>query len=300
MEAVRKAYLQLHFSVFLWGFTAILGRLISLNEVPLVWYRLLITCISLLFLPRLITSLKSIQKKEVWKLAGIGCLVCLHWVCFYGSIKYSNVSVALSCLATTTFFTSLAEPAVFGRKIKIYELGLGLLIIPGIYLMFHFTSFSGAGIVLGLFAAFFAALFSTFNKVMVEQIEPRSMTFIELGSGFVFLSILLPFYMMVFPETSLSFSSNYMDIIWLLILSLGCTTLPFVMSLRSLKHLSAFASVLTVNLEPLYGILLAIPIFHENQELDNRFYLGTLIMLSVVFIHPFLKKRFERKEVPIH
>lgn len=300
MDPVRKAYIQLHISVILWGFTAILGRLITLEEVPLVWYRVLITCISLLFLPGIIKNVRAIPKNQLLKLAGIGCLVSMHWICFYGSIKYSNVSVALSCLATTTFFTSFIEPLVARRRIKFYEISVGLIIIPGIYLIFHFTAFSGIGILLGLIAAFFAASFSSLNKTMVDHLEPRSMTFVELGSGLIFLSLILPFYFKLFPDANMTIGKdNISDLYYLLILSVVCTTLPFVLSLRALKHISAFSSVLTVNLEPVYGILMAIPFFNESKELDNRFYIGTLIILSAVFIHPLLKKRFD-KGLPIH
>lgn len=299
MTPLRKAYLQLHISVLLWGFTAILGRLISLREVPLVWYRTIFTCAALLLLPGIISHVRKTPRKEVLKLAGIGCLVCLHWVCFYGSIKYSNVSVSLSCLATTSFFTSIIEPAVTRKKMKFYEVALGFLIIPGIYMIFYFTRFYATGIILGLLAALLAGTFTTLNKTVVHIHDARSMTFIELGSGFIFLSAILPFYMQLFPSTSIVPSSS--DWFYLLILSIGCTTLPFVLALRALNQLSAFSSTLTVNLEPVYGILLAIPFFHENREMDWRFYLGTGIILLAVFIHPLLRSRFEKKEkLPIH
>jgi drug/metabolite transporter (DMT)-like permease len=292
----RKAYLQIHISVLLWGFTAILGRLITLKEVPLVWYRVMIVSVSMLFLPGMIRNIRTLKKYDYFKLAGIGCIVCLHWVCFYGSIKYANVTVALSCLATTTFFTSFIEPLIAGRKIKGYEISLGLLIIPGVYLIFYFTNFYFTGIVLGLLAAAFAATFSALNKIMLETHEPRTMTFIEMSSGFIFLSILMPFYLKLFPDSNLILKTS--DLIYLVILSIGCTTIPFILSLHALRQLTAFTTVLIVNLEPLYGILMAIPVFHENRELDNRFYFGTLILLTAVFIHPLLKKRFD-KDLPV-
>lgn len=295
LSPTKKAYLQLHTSVVLWGFTAILGRLITLKEVPLVWYRVLITCVALICLPGVYKQVKTTPRKGALKLAGIGCLVCIHWVCFYGSIKYSNVSIALSCLATTSFMASIIEPLFNKKKIKLYELSLGLLIIPGIIIIVHVSELFVTGIVLGLVSALFAAIFTVLNKMVIDDHHPQGMTFIELGSGFIFLSIIMPFYLHLFPGTNMHPGTG--DWTYLIILGVCCTTLPFVLALHALKHLSAFASTLTVNLEPVYGILLAIPIFHENKDLDWMFYLGTGIILLAVFIHPLLKRRFGEKRV---
>ncbi len=231
---------------------------------------------------------------EILKLAGVGCLVCLHWILFYGAIKYSNVSITLSCLATTSFMTSILEPIITRTKPKLYELGLGFLIIPGIYLIFYFTDFHyRTGILMGLISALLAAIFPVLNKIFVEKHEPRSMTFIELSSGLVFLTLLMPFYFYFLPE--LEFIPTGNDWFYLIVLAIGCTTLPFVLALRALKQLSAFASTLAVNLEPIYGIIMAMFIFNENKDLDDRFYLGTLIILSAVFLHPILKRVFDKK-----
>jgi drug/metabolite transporter (DMT)-like permease len=293
---LKKAYLQLHASVVLWGFTAIFGRLITLRELPLVWYRLIFTCLSMLLLPGLIREMRKISRRDIFILAGIGCLVCLHWVCFYGSIKASNVSVALSCLATGSFMTAFIEPVVFRQKLKYHELLLGLLVIPGVYCIYYFSEFHGKGILLGLMAAFLSSLFTVLNKKVVERCSPRSMTFIELGSGFIFLSPL----MLIFGQfSSPAFTPAPLDWLYLVLLAVACTTLPFVMALHALRHLSAFASTLIPALEPVYGIFLAILLFHEDKQLNPLFYLGTLIIILTVFIHPLLSKHFE-KEVPIH
>jgi drug/metabolite transporter (DMT)-like permease len=286
----KKAYLQLHTSVLLWGFTAILGRLITLKEVPLVWFRVLITCVALICLPGVYKQVKNTPKKEALKLAGIGCLVCIHWVLFYGSIKYSNVSVALACLATTSFIASIIEPIFNRKKIKVYEISLGLLIIPGIIIIVHVSQLYVKGITMGLLSALFAATFTVLNKMVVDRHDPKGMTFIELGSGFIFLTIILPLYLYLFPGTNMNPGSG--DWTYLIILGVCCTMLPFVLALHALRHLSAFASTLTVNLEPVYGILLAIPFFNENKDLNGMFYLGTGIILMAVFVHPLLKKRF--------
>ena len=292
MSPNRTAYLQLHISVLLWGFTAILGRLITLSELPLVWFRVLITCAALVFLPGILKQVKATPRKEILKLAGIGCLVCIHWVCFYGAIKYSDVSIALCCLATTSFMISILEPLLTRTKIKWYEISLGLLIIPGVIIIVHVSKLYITGIALGLSAAFFAATFTVLNKKVIHLHHPQGMTLIELFSGLLFLSILMPVYMTLYPGTRVLPDAH--DWVYLFILALGCTTVPFILALHALKRLSAFTTTLTVNLEPVYGILLAIPFFHENKELDILFYLGTAIILSAVFIHPLLRKRFEK------
>lgn len=290
MNIEKKAYLQIHFCVFLWGFTAILGRLIELKELPLVWFRVLITCFSMLFLPKIFSLLKQVKKEDFIKLFFIGCLVCSHWVCFYGAIKYSNVSVTLSCLAVTSFITSLLDPLVSKKSIKKSELILGFMIIPGIYLIFFFTQFYLTGIILGLLSALLASIFTIMNKKMVDKVDSTSMTFIELGSGAIFLTLLMPLYLKLFPTATLIPSNN--DWLYLLILSLFCTTLPFNLSLKALKHISAFTANFVVNLEPIYGILMAIAIFNENKELNSGFYLGTAIILISIFSQPYLDKRF--------
>lgn len=293
MNPTRKAYLQLHVSVFLWGFTAILGRLITLSQLPLVWYRVLFTCVALCFIPGVIKQVKETPRRDIMNLAVIGCLVCIHWVCFYGAIKYSDVSIALSCLATTSFMISILEPVINRTRFKWYEVSLGLLVVPGVIIIAHVSQLYVTGIILGLLAAFFAATFTVLNKRVIHLHNPIGMTFIEMLSGFIMLSIVLPIYLHYFPDTLMRPASS--DWIYLLILALGCTTLPFILALHALRHLSAFATTFMVNLEPVYGIILAILIFHENKDLDTMFYLGTGIILAAVFIHPLLNKRFGEK-----
>lgn len=293
MSEQTKAYIQIHICVFLWGFTAILGKLITLRELPLVWMRVLITCISLLFFPKIFANLKGLQKKDLLNMAGIGCVVCMHWLCFYGSIKYSNVSVTLSCLSTASFMTSFLEPVLFGKPIKKYQIFLGLLVIPGIYLIFFFTKFYLVGIILGLLAAGLSSVFTTLNKKIVTKADTISITLVELGSGFLFLTLLMPFYLKLFPETTIIPSQK--DLMYLIVLSLFCTTLPYTLSLKALKHISAFASTFAVNLEPIYGIIMAIILFKENKELNSGFYLGTSLILIAIFMYPFLYKKFDIK-----
>ncbi len=296
MKAKQRAYLELHFAVLLFGLTAILGDLIHLSALLIVWWRVLITCISLFFLIRFGKVLRKIPRKIVFQFMGIGVLVALHWLCFFGAVKYSNASICLVCMATTSFFTSFLEPLLLQQRIKWYEMLLGLLIIPGMILVVNNTELSMmTGIVVGLLSAFLAAVFSILNKKMVDQADPMSITFLELGSAWLFLSLLLPLYFYYNPEAS--FLPNQADFGYLAILALLCTTLAYVLSLRALKHISAFASNLTINLEPVYGILLAYFILQENEELSNGFYYGVCIILIAVFSYPFLTRLFEDKSI---
>lgn len=277
----QLAYVEIHFCVFLWGFTAIFGKLIEVSELPLVWFRLLITCISLLFIPNFFTTIKNTPKKEFLNLAFIGCLVSLHWLFFYASIKYSNASVGVVCMSTISLFTSIIEPLFFGKKFKISEAFFASVVILGMYLVFYSASFYLTGIILGLIGALFSSIFTILNKKAVAKVSPLSMTFGELGSGLIFITLLSPIYYHYFP-TAIYIPSGK-DVFYLIILSLLCTTLPFNLSLKALKHITAFTANFAVNLEPIYGVILAIIIFHENKELGLNFYLGTLIILLAVF-----------------
>ncbi len=230
----RSPYVDIHIAVFLFGFTAILGKLISLYEMPLVWWRLFFTCLSLLFVPAVIRGVKSMSKRTLLQLAGIGVIVALHWVTFFGAIKLSNVSVALSCFATVGFFTAFIEPLVHKTKVKWYQVGIGLLIVPGMYMIFRFAEFYWQGIIVGLISALLAALFSSLNAKMVMKAEPLPITFVELGSGMLFLSLLMPLYLYRFPESTF-LPIEKMDWPYLIILALLCTTLAYVLVLGALK-----------------------------------------------------------------
>lgn len=297
MTPTQRSYAELHIAVFLFGFTAILGDLISLSALSLVWWRVLLTSISFLFLLSIRKLLKAIDRKTLLKFMGIGVLVGLHWVCFFGAIKLANPSIVLVCMATTSFFTSLLEPLFSKQRIKGYEIILGLLIIPGMILIVNGAEMGMLpGIGVGLLAALLAALFATLNKMLVGKLDEKSVSFLELGSAWLFLSIVLPLYFL-FSETTdaLIFWPRGLDWLYLLVLALLCTTLAYVLALRSLRYLTAFASNLTVNLEPVYGILLAYFLLDDKQELDPLFYWGALIILLAVFSYPLLRKWNKRK-----
>ena len=277
---MKAALLKLHFAVFLWGFTGVLGKAIQLNEGLLVWYRLLITVVTLFFLMLWKNEFKKITLKTALKLSAIGCVVALHWVCFYGSIKYANVSIALICLSAAGVITALIEPIFTSKKIVVVEVLLGLIAIIGIYLIFHFDTKYRTGILIGFLSTILSVLFSVLNKKMVDLVLPKTMILFELSGGLLFLSLLMPLYLKHFPVINLL--PTFQDWMWLIILSWICTIWAFDLSLQALKKISAFTQNLTLNLEPVYGIVLAFFVYQENKHLNFIFYIGfALIVLAV-------------------
>jgi drug/metabolite transporter (DMT)-like permease len=284
---MKKALLQLHAAVFLAGFTGVLGRLISLNELFLVWYRLLFAII-VLWLIKLIFIKSEIKfgKKNIVKLFFTGSLVALHWVFFYGSIKYSNVSVGLVCFSSIGFFTALLEPIIMKRRLIFLEVFFGLMGMFGIFLIFHFNQNFSIGIFLGLISSFFAVLFTISNKDLVKTVSPFDISLYEFTGGFFTLSCILPFYFYFFP--SVSFILSLQDFGWLMILSLFCTVLAFNLSASALKKISSFTVNLTFTLEPIYGILLAFLIYKEYNEMHSGVYWGIAIIFTAVFLQNIL------------
>ncbi len=285
-----RAYAELHLAVFLWGFTAILGDIIPLNAVTLVWWRVMLTSLSLFAFVRVGRIMQELGRKQVLIFAGLGCIVALHWVTFYGAIKLANASVGLICMATTSLFSSIVEPWITGRKFLWYELLLGAFILPGIWLIVDGVDASMTpGILVGLLSALLVAIFSSFNKRYVEKADPLRITFIELSAGTLFLTPLLPFMPGRFwPPTP-------MDWLWLIVLAILCTTFTNFLFLRVLKKLSAFAANLTINLEPVYGIALAYFLLNDAEELDPNFYWGTAVILVAVFGYAGLKRYFRHR-----
>jgi len=293
MNPTRRAYIELHLAVFLFGFTAILGKIISVPETVLVWWRVLLTTISLLFLVKIGKLIREMPRKLIFQFLAIGILVAIHWVTFFGAAKYANVSVCLICMAIASFFTALLEPFIMKQRVKWFELGLGLIIIPGMALIVqNIESYMLIGVIMGLISAFLAALFSTLNKKLITKSSPLEITFLEIGGALLFLTLIMPIYL--YFEPTIQLIPIGMDWIYLLILALVCTTFAYVLNIRALNHITAFAANLTINLEPVYGILLAIILLQENKELNNLFYIGVLMILSAIFIYPLLKKRFEK------
>jgi drug/metabolite transporter (DMT)-like permease len=279
---MKKAFLQLHAAIFLAGFTGILGRLITLNEGLLVWYRMLFSTVGLLLLTAVSLGIPRPGKGRWLQLVGVGGIVGLHWVFFYGSIKYANVSISLVCFSAVGFFTALFDPLLSGRRINPVEVILGLMVMLGIFLIFHFDSQYQTGIILGVISSLLAALFTVFNKTLLQQHATSTVTLYEMGGGWLVLTLLLPFYLFRFPADHLI--PTVADFFWLLILSLLCTVLAFRLSLDALKKISPFTVNLSYNLEPVYGILLAFVVYHENKYLGKGFYFGFAIILLTVFL----------------
>jgi drug/metabolite transporter (DMT)-like permease len=278
---MKQALVKLHIAVFLAGFTGVLGILITLNEVLLVWYRIGITVVSLFLLMLWKKELQKVPIKKMLQLFFIGALIAIHWVCFYGSIKYSNVSIGLVCFASTGLFTAILEPMMTEKKFSFVELGLGTLSLLGIYLIFHFDARYRLGILVGIASAVFAALFSVLNKRNIDTVAPKTMMLTELFGGFVLLTIFIPFYLNRFEVKHLV--PTIKEIGWLLVLSWFCTVWAMDLMLQALKKVSAFTQNLSLNLEPVYGILLAFILFREQKDLQYSFYWGvSLIALSVL------------------
>lgn len=277
---MKQALIKLHISVFLAGFTGILGALIQLNEGLLVWYRIAITVVSLFAWLHWKNKLAKIAPRNVWRLLGTGTLIALHWVCFYGSIKAANVSIGLICFASVGLFTAVLEPLVTDKRFSWAETGLGLISLLGIYLIFHFDDRYRTGIILGIISALLAALFSVLNKRYVDVAPPQTFMLYELTGGLAILTLLMPAYLYYFPTGQIF--PSLADWGWLFILSWLCTILAMDLMLQSLKKVSAFTQNLSLNLEPVYGILMAFLIFRENEAFSYDFYMGfLLIALSV-------------------
>lgn len=289
MLPVTRARLQIHFCVLLWGVTAILGKLIYLPALQLVWWRMLLVVLALLFVPSVWRSLRGMTLKLAAAYAGIGVLVSLHWLTFYGAIKLANASVAATCIALAPVFLALVEPWVAKRRFNVRELLLGVALVPGVALVAGGVPVAMLpGIGVGVASALFVAFFSALNKRFVDHADAFTVTFLELGAGVVFLGLLAPF----MPGPAFVVPGAH-DAVLLGVLAFGCTLLPFVLALVALRHLTAFGTQMVTNLEPVYAIVLAIAILGEQRELHARFYVGVAVILGAVFVHPWLTR--ERK-----
>lgn len=302
MSSYTIAWLQIHFCVFLWGFTAIIGRLITLPAMALVVWRMLLVALVLLLLPRVWRGLGKMSPGLLLAFAGIGALVGLHWISFYGAVKLANASVAATCMATLPVFMCVIEPLVTGKRFAPRELLLGVLVLPGMAFVVGGTPEAmNLGIAVGVVSSLLAALFSAFNKRFILRTDSLTATGLEmLGGGVTVLVIiallsLLP--LDIDPNAAVLVTIGGLrslpaisDLFWLLILALVCTLLPFALSLKAMRHISAYAAALAVNLEPIYAMILGIIILNEQQELNSAFYAGAAIILIVVFLYPRLTR----------
>ena len=283
-----KNYIHLHLLVFIWGFTAILGALIKIDAIPLVWYRMLLATF-LVFIYFLVKkkSLK-IDSKAFFKFLVGGILIALHWIFFFSAIKVSNVSVALVSMSTGALFTSIIEPFFFKRKLIFLELFFGIIVISGLYLIFNVESEYKMGIIYALIAAFLSALFTVLNGLYIRKYEADTISFYQLLFGVAFITCYI---LATTGFTINNFSITSSDFFYLFILSSICTAYAFVVSVKVMKHLSPYTVMLTINLEPIYAIILALIIFGEKEQMSPQFYFGALIILVTVIANGILKNK---------
>jgi drug/metabolite transporter (DMT)-like permease len=294
-----KDYLMLHFIVAIWSITAILGVLISIASVELVFYRTLIASamLGLIFLWKK-TSIR-VSKSELIKIIGTGFLISIHWILFFWAARVSTASVCLAGMATTSLWTAFLEPIINKKKIKGFEVFLGLLVISGIYVIFRFEWGYWLGLSMAIGSALMGALFSVINGRLTKRHDPYVLTFYEMFGACFFAFMMLPVYAFFFAENGLQLIPAPMDWLWLLILSGICTVYAFSVSVELMRRITAFAVNLTVNLEPVYGIILAVLILGEKEKMTSGFYYGTLIILISVLIYPIynyiLKRRIPKR-----
>lgn len=287
----------MHLAVLLWGFTGVLGRAIALDAPVLVWYRMLLTAVFMAVILYYRRQWVAIARKDMLQLTLVGCLMGLHWVAFYGSIKLANASIALICLSTASIFTTLIDALAHRKKPDTKELLIGALALFGVFVMYIIPeieqSVSGKeitdplpnrnlGILAGVVAAILSSVFTVLNKRIANKYPARTMVFYEMGTGWLLITLLMPLQFLYVPETVMV--PGWWDLVWLVVLSLCCTVWAQSLALNALKHISSFTATLSVNLEPVYGILLAFLFFQENEELRWSFFVGMLLILLSVLL----------------
>ncbi|WP_293932159.1 DMT family transporter [Sphingobacterium sp. UBA6645] len=287
--AINRNILILHFTVLIWGFTGVLGELISVSAMHLVWYRVLIAAISLWVYFLIAKKPILVSKSQLIQYLAVGMLVGLHWVLFFHAIKISTVSVTLVTLSSVTLFTAILEPVINRKKISIADILIGLVIIFGIYLIFKFEFQYFWGIVYGLSCAFCASIFSIFNARMVKKGSPTSITFYEMIGAWIGVSMIL----LISGQFDEQMILSQSDLMYLLVLGVGCTAIAYVLGVAVMRELSAFTVALTTNMEPVYGIILALLIFGQKEAMSTGFYFGAIIVLVAVFIYPYLKTKLK-------
>ncbi|HWW39409.1 DMT family transporter [Pedobacter sp.] len=277
---MKTAYIKLHIALILAGFTGIFGRLITLNEGLLSWYRMLISGVVMLIYLTFSGKQRFMSSPGKFKIAATGSILGLHWVFFYGSIKYSNISVGVVCFALTSFFNAILAPAINKKRLSVQELLLSGLTLCGIGLIFGMDASYRTGILLGVVSSIFGALYTIFNERLTKVYKSETMILHQMLGGFLGLTLLMPLFLAISPVSS--FLPSLADLGWLLVLSILCTIVMYLLIIDALRVISSFTVSLTFNLEPLYTILLAIVIYHENKSLSIGFYAGcTLILLSL-------------------
>jgi drug/metabolite transporter (DMT)-like permease len=290
MKNSRSAnLLLLHFIVFIWGFTGILGKEISIGALPLVWWRTFIAAIAIFLFALIARRSLRVELKELMKFAGVGLLTAAHWICFFTSIKVSNVSVALAVISTTAFFSAIVSPIINKFKFQWYELALGIIVIFGLTLIFKFESQYTLGILFALAASLLAAIFSSFNANLVKKHRATLIGFWEMTFACAGVSLFLLFSNQLSVE---HLQVTTKDFSLLLLLGVVCTGFAFIAGIEVMKVLSPFTCALTINMEPVYTIAFALLIYGESEYMSPQFYLGAVVIISTLFLNLWLKKRF--------
>lgn len=293
-----KDFLELHFIIFLWGFTAILGVLIDLPSVEMVFFRTLISALALAAILLVRRNSFRIGTGNIFKILGVGFLISGHWILFFASARVSSVSICLAGIATCSLWTALLEPLFTHKKIKAHEILLALLIILGLYVIFRFEFNHALGITMAVISALLASIFTIINAGLTKKYPATTITCYEMAGAAVATALFFPVYLAlpILSPGSLDFSLTFMDWVYLLILSLVCTVYAYTAAVRLMQRISAYTVNLTVNLEPVYGIILAAILFQENKDLSTGFYYGAGIILLSVFLHPILDYRAQKRE----
>ncbi len=292
----RTDYFKLHFIVFLWGFSGILGKLVSIPAYEMVLYRTLLSAIGIAIVMFFVKETFHVSLRQFITLIFIGFIVAIHWLAFFESGRISNVSVSLVGFATNSLWTALLDPLFNRTSIKKFELILGLVVIFGLYIIFSFNFQYPLGLLIGVLAGFTSALFSIFNARMVRKVPAFTISFYEMAGAFILLVLFLPVYKLSWaPNQTLQLLPGLMDWIYMIVLSGACSVYAYTTAVELMKKVSVFLIQLTLNLEPVYGIIMAVIIFGAEEKMGLNFYAGTLIILSAVASYPFLKRRYDRQ-----
>lgn len=285
-------YLKLHFLVFLWGFTAILGKLITIPAMEMVFYRTLLAALGMAFLLFVVGKRFRVERSDAIKLMLTGSIVALHWLTFFLSGRVSNPSTSLVGFATCSLWAALIEPMAKGKSIQKLEVGLGIVVIAGLYVIFTTNFQYPLGLILGIISGFTIAIFAVINSELVKRLDAYTITFYEMTGAALTLALFFPIYLTWFSESGQpELVPTPEDWLWLAILAFVCTVYAYAASINLMKRLSVFTIQLTLNLEPVYGIILALIVFREKEIMDTGFYIGTAIILSAVLLYPWLRSR---------
>lgn len=295
--ATRADYLKLHFIVFLWGFSAILGKLVSIHTLEMIFYRAILAAAGLVVVIFISKGSFAVTRLQLIRLLLIGSVVALHWLAFFGSARISNVSVSLVGFATNSLWAAMLEPWFNNNRIKKFELLLGLVVLTGLYIIFSFDFQYVAGLLLGIVAGFTSALFSVFNSRMVKRVPAFTITFYEMIGICLTLGLCMIILSIFDTGYQVQLNPSLYDWLWIAILAGVCSVYAYSVAVELMKKVSVFMIQLTLNLEPLYGIIMAVIIFGSAEKMNVNFYVGTCVILSAVASYPFLKRRFDKAPV---